>query len=53
VTESKLERIILQKSMIRLLSVADLISITNAIFGAIAVLVLFTKLEFKMHVALS
>lgn len=52
-TESKLGRIALQRSMIRLLSVADLISITNAVFGAVAILVLFTKLEFKVHISLS
>ena len=39
--------------MIRVLSVADLISITNAIFGALAILVLFTNLEFKIHLSLS
>ena len=32
----------MQKSMIRLLSVADAISITNAIFGVLAILFLFS-----------
>jgi len=43
----------LQKSMIKLLSFADIISITNAVFGALAILVLFTKLDFKIHLSLS
>ena len=34
----------MQKSMIKLLSVADVISITNAIFGVLAILFLFTCL---------
>jgi len=39
--------------MIRLLSLADVISITNAVFGALAILVLFTNIEFKIHLSLS
>jgi CDP-diacylglycerol--serine O-phosphatidyltransferase len=39
--------------MIKLLSVADVISITNAVFGVLAILVLFTNLDFKIHLSLS
>ena len=43
----------MQKSMIKLLSFADLISISNAIFGALAILVLFTNLDLKTHISFS
>lgn len=49
-------RIVLQKSMIRLLSVADLISITNAIFGFLAILFLVSDLippELRLRVSFS
>lgn len=47
------ERTQLQKSMIRLLSFADLISISNAVCGALAILVLFTNIDFKIHISFS
>ena len=47
----------LQKSMIKLLSVADVISITNAIFGILAILFLFSSLgtcdEFRVRASFS
>jgi len=47
----------LQKSMLRLLSIADFISITNAIFGILAIIVLFIdlidSLELRIHISLS
>ena len=43
----------MQKSMIKLLSFADLISISNAVFGALAILVLFTNIDFKIHISFS
>ena len=47
----------MQKSMLRLLSVADFISILNAIFGIFAILVLFLDLiesvELRVHISLS
>lgn len=47
----------LQKSMLRLLSVADFISITNAVFGIFAIIVLFIglieSLELRIHISLS
>ncbi len=50
-------RIELQKSMLKLLSIADLISITNAIFGIFAIIVLFIdligSLDLRIHISLS
>lgn len=47
----------LQRSMIRLVSLADLFSITNAVFGFLAILVLFTdsigSFNIKVHISLS
>lgn len=47
----------MQRSMIRLVSLADLFSITNAVFGFLAILALFTDLlgplTIKVHVSLS
>jgi archaetidylserine synthase len=43
----------LQKSMIKLLSFADLISISNAVFGALSILVLFTNIDLKIHISFS
>jgi len=40
----------LQKSMIKLLSIADVISLTNALFGFLAILMLFSS---KIHLAFS
>lgn len=42
--DSKQERIQLQKSMIKLLSVADVVSLTNAFFGFLAILILVSKI---------
>lgn len=50
-------KIKLQKSMLRLLSVADLISVTNAVFGIFAIIVLFINsidsLELRIHISFS
>ena len=43
----------MQKSMIKLLSVADVISVCNAVFGGLAILVLFTDYNFKIHLSIS
>ena len=43
----------MQKSMIKLLSFADLISISNAVFGALSILVLFTNIDLKIHISFS
>ena len=43
----------MQKSMIKLLSFADLISICNAVFGTLAILVLFTNIDLKIHISFS
>ncbi len=40
----------MQKSMIKLLSVADVISLTNALFGFLAILMLFSS---EMNLAFS
>ena len=57
VVELKQVKTKLQKSMLRLLSVADFISITNAIFGIFAIIVLFIELigslELRIHISLS
>ena len=45
--------IALQKSMIKLLSFADFITILNAIFGFLAILVLFTDITYKIHLSFS
>jgi CDP-diacylglycerol--serine O-phosphatidyltransferase len=39
--------------MIKLLSFADLISISNAVFGALAIIVLFTDIDLKIHISFS
>ena len=39
--------------MIKLLSVADVISVCNAVFGGLAILVLFTDYNFKIHLSIS
>lgn len=53
----KLVKIKLQKSMLRLLSYADFISITNAIFGVVAIIVLFIgfidSFEMRIHISLT
>lgn len=47
----------MQKSMIKLLSIADVISLTNAIFGVLAILFLFSSLgtceEFRLRASFS
>ena len=47
----------MQKSMIKLVSLADMISITNAIFGILAIIVLFpnfsTNTDFQLRVSFS
>ena len=44
----------MQKSMIKLVSFADLLSISNALFGFLAILVLFmNSLEIRIHISLS
>lgn len=39
--------------MIKLLSLADLISISNAVFGALSILVLYTNIDLKIHISFS
>jgi len=55
--ESKQERIQLQKSMIKLLSAADVVSLTNAFFGFLAILILFSNIipseDFRIRLSLS
>ena len=57
VVKLKQVKIKLQKSMLKLLSIADFISITNAVFGIFAVIILFLEsagdLEFRIHISLS
>lgn len=47
----------MQRSMVKLVSLADIFSITNAIFGFLAILILFTDLigsfNIKVHISLS
>jgi archaetidylserine synthase len=47
ITESKQGRIPLQKSMIRMLSIADLVTLLNAVLGFLALLLLFSN-EFQL-----
>lgn len=50
-------RVELQKSMIKLLSIADFISLTNALFGFFSILVLFSSfiddINLKIHISFS
>ena len=47
---SKQEKIVLQKSMIKLLSVADVITIMNAVLGFLAILLIFSN-QFQLAAA--
>ena len=57
VVELKLVKIKLQRSMLRLLSYADFMSIINAIFGVIAIIVFFIgfidSFEMRIHLSLT
>lgn len=50
-SESKQGKILLQKSMIKLLSIADLVTLLNAMLGFLALLLVFSK-EFQLAASL-